>query len=218
MSHKQDNPRNRILVVFPHGNAFDPKAGNESRVRNIINQIVTESEVLTLESKEYKSVGVQLKSVTRFFFRPLIVKNIHFGSFFADLNPSYIIQLFKIIRNYNPQIVQVSYPHGLVIAKILTKLFSPNFVPVIYDAHDVEAKRHREVTLQETNCSRVKKWVIYLYDCFIERLCCSLADHILAVSDDDKNEFCTRYSADENKITVIPTGTILPKLENYDKT
>lgn len=207
----------KILTVFSHGNIFAPKGGNETRVNHIINQLSKKNAILTLESEEYENeVNVAFVG-ERYFFNPFILKNIHFGIFFADLNPSYILILHKIIKEKKPDIVHISYPQGLSIAKILTKLNKKWHYIIVYEAHDVEAKRFYQVTLKDQDISIIKRWVIFIYGSIIERISCRLANHIITVSDEDRGEFIRRYSIDRKKITVIPIGTTNPNLKSYNK-
>jgi glycosyltransferase involved in cell wall biosynthesis len=205
----------RILVVFLNGDAFHPKAGNEIRVYHLIKQLVKENEIITLESNEYRKTNMPLP-VKRYFVNPLVVKNIHFGTFFADLNPSYVLSLCKILKSEKPELIHVSYPRGVVVAKILTKLMSKDII-VIYEAHDVEAKRSYEITLRDRREPILKRWIAYIYSLMIEKISCKLADHIIAVSREEANEFIRRYSIKKEKISVVTTGTIISDLKSYDK-
>lgn len=207
----------KIVIVFPHGNIVTPKAGNESRVHQIAKQLSKENEILTLESKEYKNEVTGAFASKRYFFNPFILKTIHFGAFFTDFNPDYILQLYKIVKENNPEVIHVSYPQGLPTAKTLTNWNKKRHPIIIYDAHDIDAKRHSQVTLKEQDISIMKRGVMYLYGAIIERISCRLANHIIAVSDVDKDEFIRRYSIDRTKITVIPTGTTNPNLKSYNK-
>ncbi len=206
----------KILIVFFHGNMFAPKAGNESRMQNVVKQLSKKNKIFTLESTEYKNELNTSFVEKRYFFNPFILKNIHFGTFFADLNPSYIFKLYKIIKENKPDMIHISYPQGLFVAKVLTK-FNKISPYIVYEAHDVEAKRLNDVVLTEQDVQAIKRWVSYLYGSMIERISCKLVDHIITVSEKDKDEFIKRYSLDKNKITVIPTGTVNPDLKNYNK-
>lgn len=205
-----------ILIIFTHGNAFNPRAGNETRVHNLISPLVKKGNtIITLESAEYKGIGKEIENTYRNFFNPIIIKKNHLGSFFADFNPSLIYKLYQVIKKYRPSVIQVEYPRGIIVAKMLSKIISPKTV-VIYDAHDVEISRHLRVTMREKNLLFFKRAAIFLYDAIMEKLSCCVADHILTVSNQDRQEFIMLYNLPEEKITLIPIGTQIKKIKNFD--
>ncbi|MHA1832388.1 MAG: glycosyltransferase family 4 protein [Candidatus Baldrarchaeia archaeon] len=205
----------RILAVFLNGDIFHPKAGNEIRVHNLIKQLVKEDEIITLESDEYEKTNAPLP-VKRCFVNPLVVGNTRFGTFFADLNPSYILSLCKILKSEKPELIHISYPRGIAAARILKKLMGKDFI-IVYEAQDVEAKRTYEITLRARMESILKRWVAFIYSLAIEKISCKLADHVIAVSREEANEFIRRYSIKKEKISVVPTGTLISNLESYDR-
>jgi glycosyltransferase involved in cell wall biosynthesis len=206
----------KILVVFLHGNIFEPKAGREVRIHNLAKQLAKENEIVTLESKEYRETNVSFPVRARYFVNPFAIKKIHFGTFFADLNPSYILSLIKVLRNEKPRIIQVSFPYGVFVTKILSKIMIKNCI-VIYDAHNVESNAHRDVVLKNPYTSFLKKWIDFIYTYIAEKLACRFADHIITVSKEDADCFIRYFSVKREKISVIPTGTSIIDLQTYDR-
>lgn len=157
----------KVLIVFPHGNIFAPRRGNEVRVYNLVKQLARyNNEILTLELYEFmdnnmdKYKCAQLihsdnKSIRRFFFNDYRV-----GRSFCDLVPTYLIKLYKIIKIEKPDIIQIEYPYGLFSAKIMTRIMSKlksklgkdiKKIKIIYDAHDVESERLAELLFKNRN-------------------------------------------------------------------
>ena len=88
-----------VLVVFGYGNMFHPTAGNESRLYHLVKGLSKNSEIVTLERRQFKNFVVRSPDIKkRYFFNDVIIKNIHFGLFFSDLNPYYILKIIKIME------------------------------------------------------------------------------------------------------------------------
>ena len=206
----------KVLVVFLNGNIFKPKAGNETRIYHIVRQLCKYNEVITLESSVYKKEVCNLPVKARYFVNPIVIKGIRFGTFFAALNPSYILTLLKVLRKERPELLHVSYPFAVFITKALTKILHKGIV--VYEAHDVEVKRSREVILKDPSFSFLKKWISYVYTYITEKLACMFADYIITVSREDADYFIKHFSVKKEKISVISTGTLVMDLEKYNKT
>ena len=112
-----------VLIVYPHGNALNAISGGQSRiwiqnfclVKNNFNVSVLHS----INSKN--SEDKQLRNKIDIFY----YKNLNpFGFsdwYLTDFNPFFMMKLLKIIRKQNLDVIQVEYPWGLLITKLLAK-------------------------------------------------------------------------------------------------
>jgi len=143
------------------------------------------------------------------------------------------MKLYEIIKSEKPDIIQVEYPYGLLSAKIIAKIVSKikkedTKIKVIYDAHDVESERLAELLFKKSYnyfdydkldsvILSTYRFIRYLYSSLIENSSCKLIDHILTVSENDKRILCNKYHIEPSKVTVIPTGTVIPNLSKLSK-
>ena len=211
--YKKTANKMKILIVFGYGNLFLPRAGNESRLNHITRGLAIQNDVITLERMEFQKNIEDTNIVQkRYFFNDLNFKHTHFGVFFSDFNPFYFLKIHEIIKNESPDIIQISYPRGVLAAKLCKLLNRSKNIEVIYESHDVQIEVSK-VNSNDLSVSYIKRKVIYFYDKIIERIAVSVADHITTVSDLDKAKFIDLYSIDPLKITVIPSPIEIPKLD-----
>ena len=191
------------------------KKGDEIRVYNLAKNLSTKNEIIILESTKYNndSYGKSDKFVKNlYFFNDYRIKNTRFGIIFMDLNPSFLFNLFKILKTKKIDIIQISFPWGIIATKILTKLKNYR-IPVIYDAHNVQSDLSK-ILASKSNRSRIKKLIILYYTPTLERFLVKFVNHIIAVGDNDRNRFIEKYSVNPEKITVIPSGTAIHNLKD----
>ena len=208
----------RVIIIFPHGGMLRPRKGDEIRVYNLAKTLSTKNEIIILESNKYDdaSYGKSEKFVKDlYFFNDYRIMNTGFGITFMDFNPSFLFELIKILKTEKVDIIQVSFPWGIIIAKILTRLKSYR-IPIIYDAHNVQSDLS-EITGKAPNTPLIKKPIILYYSPMLERFLVKFVDHIITVSNDDRNKFIEKYSINPEKITVIPSGTNIIKINSLEK-
>jgi len=211
--------RKKILIIFLFGDLYHPKAGNETRLFNFINFLSNNNCIITLETKKVKNGTNDTNSTNdkiKYFLEPLNFFGHNFGTFFADFNPFYMIKLLEIIKKNHPDFIQISYPHGLIVAKIFQKLFQENFF-IIYDSHDVEVTRHREVTISDKKMSIIKRYFILFFDTIFEFTACKLADYIITISKNDCQKLQKIYSIKSKKFLIVPTGSPKINFDLYEK-
>jgi glycosyltransferase involved in cell wall biosynthesis len=204
-----------ILIVFGYGNIFKPSAGNESRLNHIIRGLSNYGHILTLERsqfKKYEAYNIDVKK--RYFFNDLMVKNIYFGVFFSDFNPFYYFKVNEILKNNCPDVIQISYPRGLLAAKFCTWLNRKKAL-LVYEAHDLQIEVD-DVNVNDSSIPFIKRYVIKYYDQIVEKIAVKIADHIITVSILDQNKFIERYSLDPQKITVIPSPIEIPPFNSIE--
>ena len=125
---------------------------------------------------------------------------------FREFNLFFIIELIKILRREKIDIIQVSHPSGIFIIKIITIILH-NAIPIVYDSHNVESNFIMETFSNNKKYSKMERYFIPKYTEFIEKMICRyVANHIVAVSNEDKNIFIKKYNVKPDKICVIPSG------------
>ena len=201
-----------ILIIPLLGTLGVPKSGGENRLYNMCNQLVDSGHIIYVLQKN-KALDIKTYSVRKLYtFREL-----RFGErtlvSLTDFNPDFVFKLNKIIREEKIDLIQFSGPWGIIISKIIIKF---NFVdiPVIYDAHDVEADLANYVFAKNSNYSFFEKLFLIKYTSFQERIATRICDHILSVSQEDKLRFIQKYGIENAKITSIPSGAsiAIPKM------
>ena len=155
--------------------------------------------------------------ITRVILHPCLSPRRSFGDLAHFASCIFTRQPYQLIR-YSPRSVAVVLRHLLTKEKfdviVCDFLAAAGIIPwnhpcpKVLFAHNVEAliwKRHFEVAsnpLWKAIC-----WREYRTTARAERCYLSLSDHVLAVSDADRNSFA--QLVEETKISVIPTGVDL---------
>jgi glycosyltransferase involved in cell wall biosynthesis len=123
-----------------------------------------------------------------------------------DLDIWFISRLVQIMRHEQADLIAIEYPSGALATKLVAILTKTN-VPIVYCPQNVESSFASEVISRVTQFSRLERKMIPLYMAALEKLTTKyVADHITAVSEADKDLFCSKYSLDRRKVTVIPSG------------
>lgn len=206
----------KILVTSNHGNTLNPKEGADIRKNKLITSLAQKNDVILLESDRYLldqsknriNVTVEYYHEYKFFGRPL--------SFLLDFNPSFVSKLNNILKKENIDIIQVSFPYGLVATKLLLCWLNKKAI-IVYDAHNVEGD-----VVEQAQISHRKPLVhlfLSIYITFLEWLAVKTSvDYIISVSGDDQRRFVEKYGLNEKQIKVVPSGTTIRiKDRNYNK-
>ena len=207
-----------ILIIFPYGGMLRPQKGGQVRVYNLAKTLSTKNEIIILESNKYnnKSYGDSDKFIKNlYFFNAYRTKNTRFGIAFMDFNPSFLFKLLKILKTEKIDIIQISFPLGIIATKILTMLKNYR-IPIIYDAHNVQSDLSK-ISASKPNRSRIKKPIILYYTPTLERFSVKFVNHIITVSNDDRNKFIEKYGVNPEKITAIPSGTNIININSLEK-
>jgi len=215
----------KILFISPNYSIWNPpRDGPTRRIHNIIFFLRKYFELLTLEQDQYKTTQ---NSSNKYYFnsmKEISVKPYTLGSYFADLNPSYLLTLLKIIKFEKPDLILVSQPIGVASAKILSKLFKSKTgkeSKVIYSSHNVEKKYAKMVVYQNKNIPLLFKIFHIIYFSIIEYVSLISADYVFSVSHQNKKEFSNIYPIPLERIFVIQSGFNLTsgtlKVKNKNK-
>lgn len=201
---------NILAVSLGHG-VFKPVSGRQNRFANLIeglkkreNNIVILEPVTCVDPNDEKLVRIYSYKEYRLFNRTLGI--------FRDINIHFILKIAKILRSERIDLVQISYPSGILAVKLISKIMRRK-IPVVYDAHNVESILTMETFAVDPKYSKLEKLIIPKYIGFLEKFVCRyIADHITSVSDEEKEIFIKRYKLSKQKVSVIPSGCYILNL------
>lgn len=202
----------KILVVATHHDIFTQKVGAQYRIYNLVLQLSKRgNDIIVLQPDRFKR-GKQP-------FRCYYFKEHHLPIFkyidweylplFTDFNFNFILNIFKILKKEKLDFIQIAYPWGIISTKILTKLLGKKIF-VIYDSHDIEIRLIKQFV--DRVLSKQHKYMKYLllpgllYIFLQEKIATACADHILTVSQEDKDYFAQTYKVKSEKMTIISSG------------
>lgn len=188
-----------ILVVYPRfEGACNPDAGGaENRTYHLLDQLSKEFDVTLLEPDDATYPDGCDLAIDRRTFRRFTPQ------FLTDLNPFYIRRLMAVLRDEEVDAFQVESLGGILVAAIAKRVFGLDG-PVVYGSHNVEADRVQSVV--NPDLPLYKRLGAPVFIPLLERLGVRLADHVLAVSDADRESFIRRYGIDSDVVTTIPSG------------
>jgi glycosyltransferase involved in cell wall biosynthesis len=127
-------------------------------------------------------------------------------SFSKDLDIWFTTKLIQILENEQVDIIAIEYPSGALAVKLALLLTKSN-ASFIYSSQNVESNFARDVLSQVTKFSLLERKVLTQYVTVVEKLATRyFVDHITAVSQADKDLFCSKYGIEKEKVTVIPSG------------
>lgn len=195
-----------ILIISPTADILERKKGDQIRINSITTQMMNighnivcleQEKFLDKRGKNFKIKIVGFKRCT--------------PPFLVDLNPFFYYKLYKTLKVEDIDLIQISFPTGIIATKIITKLLGLR-KPIVYDAHNVEGVKVKEY--KDPNLPPYKRIVAPIYIPILERMAVKLANNILSVSQRDKESFIKKYNVDPEKITIIPSGTNILNLKS----
>ena len=192
-----------ILAIDSCSGLSKPKSGGQNRFYNLIFGLKQYNSVYALIPYIYKDDTDGSLGEVRYFTSNMGQQTFNV---FTDFNPSFIINLSRILRKKNIDVIQISHPYGLLITRILVKLFSPR-TKIILDAQDVAADLMEVIDIEEyTGINKLFTQFYILFAPLMEKIAVKCTDHVLTVSNKDKQRFINRYGILKEKIWVIPSG------------
>ncbi|MFX1257030.1 MAG: glycosyltransferase family 4 protein [Promethearchaeota archaeon] len=190
----------KILIIYPHGNALNPHSGAEVRIWNLItaltNQKINISVLHSNKSKGFEDKNLK-KKVKVYYYRELSLKGVP-DWYISDLNPFFMLKLLKIIRRNKIDIIQVEFPWGFLIIKLLAR--KNTFL--IYDSLGVESE-FIKIAMKNPNFPLIFKPFAKILTRFYEKLVCKFANVIINVSNVDRNYYIKKYQIKKNKTILI---------------
>jgi len=195
-----------ILIIYPHGNALNPHSGAETRIWNL-NYALTNSKfnVSILHSKN--SLGFEDNELKErcnvYYYKDLNIFGLS-DFYLSDLNPFFIIRLYQIIRKYDLDIIQLEFPWGFLITKLLKKTSTL----LIYDSQGIESE-FLKIATKNPNFPKMLKPFAKIFGKIYESLVCKFADVIVSVSNVDIDYYVKNYKIKRNKNILIQTPSAL---------
>jgi polysaccharide biosynthesis protein PslH len=194
-----------ILSIPIHYGLSKPSHGGQNRYSHLIQQLEKRgNHLIVLEPQEFFDVNDL--NIAAIYTYPNY-RLFHRGwNLFKDFDIMFITKLIQILENEQVDLIVIEYPSSALAVKLASLLTKSN-APIIYSPQNVESIFASEVISQVPEFSQLERKVITPYVTALEKLATRyLADHIIAVSDADRDLFCSKYALDKEKVTVIPSG------------
>ena len=204
-----------ILIIYPHGNALNNRAGAETRAWNLVSWLVDNnfkvSVLHALKAKGEEDLELRKKCSNVYYYRELYPLGVS-DWYLSDLNPFFAIKLFNILKQNKFDIIQIEFPYGFFITKLLTRKKSP----IIYDSLGVEAE-FMKVSMLNPLFPKIFKFFAPIIAKIYERLVCKLANFIICVSNIDLNYFIENYRISRKKTFLIQIPSSLKNINSNNR-
>ena len=188
----------KICIIAPY-NVLSLSSGASSRVFGIAKGLSTHgASVFVLHHGPPISFSFNFKFIKFKSFSPLLDSS----NYFHPLNPFYSLQLSRLLKKYDPDVVQGEQPWSAFPTVLFTKRFG---IPYMLDEHNVEV-------LWSVYASRTPFLTPYTF--IIEKFAISNSSLILTASDIDKKQLLRIYKISKEKLFVIPNGVDLSRFSN----
>jgi polysaccharide biosynthesis protein PslH len=125
--------------------------------------------------------------------------NLHEISFSHLIDPHLIVKLLHVGKKEQIDLLQCEFPITAPSAFIAKKLLQ---IPLIYDAHNVEAERMAAMPDISSTYAGITK--------VTEKICCTISNSIFVVSEIDK-EHLVKWGISEQKLETIPNSVDISK-------
>lgn len=202
------------ILAIPTTYGFShPISGSQNRFSNLITELKKRgNNIILLESNDI------VREEDGRFARTYSYKDLMFFnrnlSIFKDFNVRFIAQLFFILKNEEINLIQITHPSGAITIKFLC-MFTRKRIPIVYDAHNIESNFINETFSICNKYSKIETFLVYNYTALLEKIACKfIVNHITSVSKDDKSIFLQKYQIAPEKVSVVPSGVILPDLSS----
>ncbi len=208
----------KILLVCTNPDVILKRTGTQARLEKLFKLFSYNNEIILLapeinhQEKNSYAKNNFINFRLRYFKQWSIAGK--YLAIFTDFNFHFLKQIRKIIiLEKNIESIFITLPYGV----LLTSLFRHN-IPLIYGAEFII--RGTSSRLMSTNLSqsfsifknnfirnmflKATGLLLYQYLSFLEHMACKRADHIIALSELDKNRIINYYGINREKITIIP--------------
>jgi glycosyltransferase involved in cell wall biosynthesis len=200
-----------IFEVFLYAGLSKPHTGSQQRYYNLVQQLQERGhDVVILEPdvcadpRDKTLAEVYLYHDVELFGRGLVEVR--------DIEPSYLREIFKIISTHNFDLIEISYPSGILIVKIAT-ILTRKKAPIVYAPHNVESDIGQEAFWMAHLRTRIERYIVPRYLFALEKLTCRvLADSIITVSDKDRDILVGKFQVNREKVHVVTSGCTLTAL------
>lgn len=206
-----------ILYILNFAGLNKPKTGAQNRFFNLTEQLKRNNNIFVLESRDFiDSNDLVIGNV--YYYDDLKILR-YTLSIFRDINISYILYLIWLLKKERIDIILISHPNGSIAVKLITKLIRKE-IPIIYDAHNVESNFIKESMIENSLLKKIIKKVMVIYIYFLESFTSKyIFNHIISVSNCERDIFIHKYNLYEKKVSVIPSGCVIRKksIRDIDK-
>jgi len=195
-----------IFIIYPHGNALNPRCGAETRMWNIISSLINHNfDISILQSEKTKDFENKTlkKKINIYYYKELSFFGIS-DWYLSDFNPFFIYQVFKIIRKHKFDIIIIEFPWGF----LPIKLFSNKNNLLIYDSVGVESE-FIKIAVKHPDFPKFLTPIAKFYAKFYEKLVCKLANIIFTVSEVDRIYYIEKYKINNDKTFLVQIPTSL---------
>jgi len=203
-----------VLIIYPHGNALNPLAGAESRIW-MINHALTKTDLNVSILHSYRAINNEdpelKKKCNVFYYKDLSIFGIS-DFYLSDLNPYFIMNLHRIIKNMKIDIIQIEFPWGFLITKFLKK----KNTLLVYDSHGIESE-FLKIATNNPNFPKILKPFAKLFGYLYEKLVCKFSDAIISLSEIDRSFYISNHGIDRSKTFLIQTPSTL-FLQDFSRT
>ena len=200
----------KILLYFPHRNALNPISGDTTRSWNLVHSLINNNfEISIIHS--IQSIGFEDKKLKE-KCKVHYVKKLNIFAlkekFFDDFNPFIIFKLFKILRKEKFDIIQLEYPFGFFILKLLSNRDSV----LIFDSLGIESE-FVKVSIKEQRFPKILYPIVRTLTKIYERMVCKLTDVIINISEIDRDYYVENYKINKKKTFLIQIPSSLNSKE-----
>ncbi len=190
----------KFLLIFSHRNALIPTTGDTVRSWNLINYLIKNKiDVSIIHSID--SIGLEDKKLYNKCKIHYVKKLEIFGlreKFFDDINPFLIYKLYKVLKKEKFDIIQLEYPFGFFILKLLIR----NKAFIIFDSLGIESE-FVKVSVNEQRFPKILYPIVRRFTHFYEKMVCKLTNAIINISENDRIYYIKNYNIHEDKSIVI---------------
>jgi polysaccharide biosynthesis protein PslH len=204
-------PINILTVPSSHG-LVTPVSGAQTRLFHLVKRLRDiGANVVVLEDERYSS-SQERELATLYYFKDISTASRNL-IVLRDVNIDFVKGFIRAIKNEKIDIVDFSYPAGIVAAKCVIVL-SGKRIPLVFSPTDVLSEYVVDIILRDPKYTSLERWLLPLYVRFMEWLTCRfIADQIIAVSDRDQELFVNKYHLPRTKISVIPSGSTITDVD-----
>jgi len=185
-----------------HSGLNRPPHGGQNRSFNLIQQLEKHgNDIIVLEPQEF--FDLKDLELAKIYTHPNYRVFGRGWNLFKDVDIWFVIKLVQILRREPIDLIVIEHPSGTLAVKLAAALTKTN-VPVIYGSHNVDSDFARDVISQVAHFSQLERKIVPPYVTMLEKLTAKyLVNHIIAVSDADKDRFCSKYGLDREKVTAM---------------
>jgi polysaccharide biosynthesis protein PslH len=205
-------PLNILTIPSTHG-LLTPPSGGQSRLFHLVKRLKNlGTNVVVLEDERYSN-SQERELVTPYYFRDISALNRHLFML-RDINITFLKSLATVLRNEKIDIIEFSYPAGMVTARCIIQLMGKR-IPLVFSPENIESQ-FVEVILVDPKYTPLEKKLFRAYIRFTEWLACVfLANHVITVSERDRAILINNYHLPLSKTSVIPSGSDLADFDAH---